>query len=121
MLIILFASSLDRLLNNRPQTGSTEKANASNLDADLKNRVMLRLAIPQLLLALTALTTSHVQIITRLASGSPLWYIWIADQISSGTKDQAREAKSWTGVVVRWMVIYAMVQGGLFASFLPPA
>ena len=24
-------------------------------------------------------------------------------------------------MTVRWMIIYAVVQGGLFASFLPPA
>ena len=24
-------------------------------------------------------------------------------------------------IISRWMIIYALVQGGLFASFLPPA
>lgn len=32
-------------------------------------------------------------------------------------------AKYWDvgRIVIRWMVLYALIQGGLFASFLPPA
>ncbi|KAL8734793.1 MAG: hypothetical protein Q9181_003037 [Wetmoreana brouardii] len=39
------------------------------------------LAIPQLILAILALTTYHVQVITRLSSGYPLWYWWLASKI----------------------------------------
>ncbi|KPI37825.1 GPI mannosyltransferase 2 [Cyphellophora attinorum] len=68
------------------------------------------LAIPQLILAVLALTTYHVQIITRIASGYPWWYIWLA-------AERPRSVKT----AVRWMALYALIQGGLYASFLPPA
>lgn len=71
------------------------------------------LALPQLSLAILALVSYHVQIITRLASGYPLWYIWLAHQtVKGGTRPSA---------TIRWMVIYALIQAGLYASFLPPA
>jgi len=89
---------------------------------DLSTAVMRRLALPQIVLATLALTTYHVQIITRLSSGYPVWYWWLASLIADDAEfavfgKHFRPAKS----IVRWMVIYAFVQGGLFASFLPPA
>jgi phosphatidylinositol glycan class V len=95
-----------------------------------RDAILVRLALPQLALASLAFTSFHVQIITRLSSGYPLWYMVLANEVlsteetskGSGKKsfldfDRQRLAK-WT---VRWMVIYAFVQGALFASFLPPA
>jgi phosphatidylinositol glycan class V len=85
---------------------------------------LIRLAMPQAVLALAAFTTYHVQIINRLSSGYPLWYIWLASMIAVPTEqlqaDLIRERKT-TQWMVRVVVIYAIVQGGLFASFLPPA
>ncbi|KAG0136017.1 hypothetical protein HOY82DRAFT_119357 [Tuber indicum] len=75
--------------------------------------VVRKLAIPQILLAILALLTYHVQIITRLSSGCVVWYWWVACMICA---DDARA--KW---VVRWMVFYALIQGTLFAGFLPPA
>ena len=80
-----------------------------------------RLAVPQLLLAVLALTNYHVQIITRISSGYPLWYWWLASKI-----DRQRPLRliKWdipVKAIPRWMVLYALVQGGLFAAFLPPA
>jgi len=75
-------------------------------------RVMLAI---QLILGLTTLINAHVQIITRLASGYPIWYWWIASRVTEIGNGKTSE---W---LVRWMVMYAMIQGGLFASFLPPA
>ena len=74
---------------------------------------MAGLALPQLLLAILAFTSYHVQIITRISSGYPLWCIWLASKATD-------EPKRVT-VVIRWMIIYALVQAGLYASFLPPA
>jgi GPI mannosyltransferase 2 len=116
-----------------------------------------RLAVPQLLLAVAAFTSFHVQIITRLSSGYPLWYLHIAQAILgfverlrtssapnrsgspvSVTKPSA-EAESevsedssanpairafvWMRpeLITRFMIMYALIQGSLFASFLPPA
>jgi GPI mannosyltransferase 2 len=81
--------------------------------SSLHMRIVASLALPQLVLAILALTSYHVQIITRLASGYPLWYIWLA------VKLQQQPSKVWW--VIRWMVLYALIQAGLYACFLPPA
>ncbi|KAL2404292.1 GPI mannosyltransferase 2 [Exophiala dermatitidis] len=78
-----------------------------------RKRVVMSLELPQLALAVLALTSYHVQIITRLSSGYPLWYIWLAAK--------THDAPKRTAPILWWMVIYAMVQAGLYASFLPPA
>ncbi|QDS75123.1 hypothetical protein FKW77_007505 [Venturia effusa] len=82
-----------------------------------RDALLFRLALPQLTLAGLTLTSFHVQIITRISSGYPLWYLVLAREISEGDANEKRFAK-WT---VRWMVMYALIQGVLFASFLPPA
>jgi len=85
---------------------------------------LIRLAMPQAVLALAALTSYHVQIINRLSSGYPLWYIWLASMIATPREHSANNLisrKKAGELMVRTMAIYAIVQGGLFASFLPPA
>ncbi|KAF2674841.1 hypothetical protein BT63DRAFT_420109 [Microthyrium microscopicum] len=76
--------------------------------------VVRRLALPQLAIALITLTTAHVQIINRLASGYPLWYIWLASELCL-RKDSS------SSVTVRVMVMYGMIQAALYSAFLPPA
>lgn len=90
------------------------------------------MALPQVALAILALTNFHVQIINRLSSGYPLWYIILAIAITSAQPEQPQaqdttisatylsntRTQKW---LVRGMIMYAMIQGGLFASFLPPA
>ncbi|KAL6854643.1 family 76 glycosyltransferase [Trichoderma novae-zelandiae] len=76
---------------------------------------VLTLAVVQTLVAVLAITNFHVQIITRLSSGYPVWYWWVANSLADG---QTRKTGS---MVVVFMVMYAGIQGGLFASFLPPA
>jgi GPI mannosyltransferase 2 len=96
-----------------------------NAETDARDRIaikqrdalLFRLALPQLALSVLALTTFHVQIITRISSGYPLWYLVLAWEITDGNVNKTRMAK-WT---VRWMIMYALIQGVLFASFLPPA
>ena len=82
-----------------------------------------RLAIPQIALAILGLTTYHVQIITRLSSGYPVWYWWLAIMIIAdrGGVVILQSNVKLGPLITRWMVIYAIIQGGLFASFLPPA
>ncbi|KAH0436366.1 mannosyltransferase [Colletotrichum camelliae] len=77
--------------------------------------VVLSLAASQVLLAVLAITTYHVQIITRIASGYAVWYWWIADSLLD-TQKAALGRK-----VVTFFVMYGTIQGALFASFLPPA
>ncbi len=72
-------------------------------------------ALSQLTLAVLATTSYHVQIITRISSGYPLWYFWLAAMLGS-PKNAGLGSK-----IVVFMVMYATIQGALFASFLPPA
>lgn len=99
--------------------------------------VLPRFALPQLLLVALAATSFHCQIINRISSGYPVWYFILAVELCLGDWDEkAKNRKQglfrlfgnydripstrpeW---VVRGMVIYAVVQTGLYASFLPPA
>jgi GPI mannosyltransferase 2 len=82
-----------------------------------------RLAVPQILLTGLAFTSFHVQIITRIASGYPLWYIWCAELLHSSAASLATgNSTTFFGkAVVRGIVMYGIVQGGLYATFLPPA
>ena len=71
-----------------------------------------RLALPQGLAAVLAFTTYHVQIINRLSSAYPLWYFWVISQHS---------LRRTLEYIVRAMMLYAVIQAALYASFLPPA
>jgi phosphatidylinositol glycan class V len=109
---LLTFSAVEFMRNPRMFLPSSTKVTSETVL--LRDRVTaLSLALPQFLLAILALLSYHVQIITRLASGYPLWYIWLAYQTVEGG---AR-----TSTIIRWMVIYGLVQAGLYASFLPPA
>lgn len=99
---------------------TNEKLGSSKLRHERRKRaepqrfpIVRSLAVSQLLLTLLTLTTAHVQIITRISSAYPvcLWYL----------AAQLQEGGSRAGNIVRFMVVYAVVQGGLYASFLPPA
>jgi phosphatidylinositol glycan class V len=80
------------------------------------------LALPQLVLAVTATTSFHVQIVNRLASGYPTWYMmvatWLVDEQEVPGSAKHKQRSQW---VIRGMITYAIVQGMLFANFLPPA
>lgn len=81
-----------------------------------------RFAIPQAILAVLALMVFHVQVINRISSGYPLWYLAIAAMMVDGAPIHlAGNAYVTSETIVRCMVMYALIQGGLFASFLPPA
>jgi phosphatidylinositol glycan class V len=76
--------------------------------------VLRNLAVSQLLLAFVTLTSAHVQIITRISSASPVWLWYLSSLFSRGDI-------RWAGSFLVFMVMYAIIQGGLFASFMPPA
>ena len=101
-----------------PRKSQRETAAAAIPSLHLADDVLNQLALPQVLLALMALFSFHVQIITRISSGYPVWYFAVATAIETGRKLPGGVKPEW---VVRWMVVYGIVQGGLFASFLPPA
>ncbi|KAF7507731.1 hypothetical protein GJ744_010160 [Endocarpon pusillum] len=96
---------------------------ARSTESDFQQGCLRRLATPQAMLALLALLSYHVQIITRLSSAYPLWYIWLYSSIRAGAghKGRVKSHPIDPQTVVRWMVLYAVVQATLYASFLPPA
>jgi phosphatidylinositol glycan class V len=93
-----------------------------DLQSNVAPVIAFRYAVPQIILAVLAFTTYHVQVITRISSGYPVWYWWLASLILEDCNTtymgmNLNPAK----MITIWMVIYAVVQGGLFADFLPPA
>ncbi|KAK5999748.1 hypothetical protein QM012_005154 [Aureobasidium pullulans] len=103
---------------------------------------ILCLALPQILLALLAFTTFHVQIVNRIATGYPIWYIVLAAAIVSPNTPAQDDKKtirpddalplvatfqhqlnkhSIQKLLVRGMLMYSIIQGGLYANFMPPA
>ena len=80
------------------------------------------LALPQLMLALAAATSFHVQIVNRIASGYPIWYltvaVWLMDSQLGLQTGKPTYRGQWA---IRTMIMYSMIQGMLYANFLPPA
>lgn len=106
MLCVLVKSGLDLLI---PST-EVQSVEDTGLASMIKSA-----AVAQLLLTVLAFTSYHVQIISRLSSGYPLWYLWLARRLF-----HQKTTGGGTGIVT-FMVMYASIQGVLFASFLPPA
>jgi GPI mannosyltransferase 2 len=100
-------------IRNSPFSQPKNVAKTVNLTEAHRYQVLRNLAATQLLLTVYTLTTAHAQIITRISSASPVW-VWFLAVAYAKDKSIARN-------FVTFMVIYAVVQGGLFASFLPPA
>ncbi|KAF4452682.1 GPI mannosyltransferase 2 [Fusarium austroafricanum] len=110
MLTILIKSGIE--LMREPSRGLRTMTSGT----DEQCRLLVRtLAAVQVLLAVLAITNYHVQIISRLSSGYPIWYWWVA----SCLMDKQRQSLGYAVVV--FITMYAAIQGALFASFLPPA
>lgn len=129
MLLILIASALKFLQPSERPSSAIDRTKPLPIN-EFRERgwlspvgvdVARRLAVPQLILALLALTNYHVQIVTRISSGYPLWCWWLASIIVARDCIELAGCKISVKVVVMWMVIYACLQAGLFAAFLPPA
>ncbi|KAL9046439.1 MAG: hypothetical protein Q9214_000726 [Letrouitia sp. 1 TL-2023] len=123
MLLILLSSGL---WATRPRLAIFDRINSlSSTDQSsiglLDGEIVRRLAVPQILLAALALTFYHVQIINRISSAYPVWYWWIASQMIEKQGFWGMKALHSTDCITRCMLIYALVQGGLFSGFLPPA
>ncbi|ORY61537.1 GPI mannosyltransferase 2 [Pseudomassariella vexata] len=114
MIYLMMRSGLD-ILTNRFVGISTSKSQSLGSSRILPpGQSFLRtMAASQVILTALAITTYHVQIITRISSAYPVWYWWLAQNLQEGTRFA-------DGAVV-FMVMYAAIQGVLFASFLPPA
>ena len=119
MFTILVASGLWALTLDPKQTlklNKTSQKNGNGVENTPTSDFLIfrNLGVSQLLLTLLTLTTAHVQIITRVSSAYPVWLWYAAVAIQSGS--------DWSGrFIVPFVVMYSILQGGLFASFLPPA
>jgi len=107
---------------HRNRNGAATMDGEATPSATATGDVVRNLLIPQLALAFLALTSYHVQIITRLSSGYPVWYWWLAC-LTLDDQNIRLFGRTWRSarIVSGWMIGYAMIQAGLFASFLPPA
>ncbi|KAH7028111.1 mannosyltransferase [Microdochium trichocladiopsis] len=111
VLYLMIRSGIDTL--QAPSgLASAASSDPGNIQAVWLGRSM---AITQLLIAGLAITNFHIQIITRIASAYPLWYLWLANKLCNG------KTSRFGGHVVIFMILYATIQGALFASFMPPA
>jgi GPI mannosyltransferase 2 len=131
MLAILIESSL-WTMRSRGTKKAAQKTRLTNSEphGDFPNTLLYSLAVPQLVLAILALTSYHVQIITRISSGYCIWYFWLSSLLIDASNGTPLEKNSygllrWLRVspatVVKYLMMYALIQGGLYASFLPPA
>ncbi|KAJ5935350.1 GPI mannosyltransferase 2 [Penicillium verhagenii] len=98
----------------RSQSGSSAPSPLS------PGSMLFRLAIPQGLLAIMALSSYHVQIINRISSGYPVWY-WYLVSIGMECLQDPRKNHRSLALAAQAMVAYALIQGVLYGSFLPPA
>lgn len=129
MLLIISFSSLEiwawdmEPASNHRRDGKYSEDNVETERAVKHSRgIVQQLAVPQMVLAILTLTTYHVQIITRLSSGYPVWYWWLTSMILD-CRESYFLGRKWSVAegISKWIVLYALIQGGLFASFLPPA
>jgi phosphatidylinositol glycan class V len=136
MIVVLVATSLVVLdgrqhrqflgLITADERDSSESKDVSLHDEDVFWDTMRRFALPQAVLAILAVTSFHVQIINRISSGYPIWYIVLAIAIHAPRTNKVHRGVMGSllanaGWLVRASVMYAIVQGGLYASFMPPA
>ena len=88
----------------------------------MTHALVRRFSLPQAALAVSALAVYHVQVITRLSSAYPVWYWWLAfTMVENQKRDAVSKGFNLPMITIRWIVMYVIIQGVLFASFLPPA
>jgi len=118
MFVILTISGLWALKFNPDELRQNVKNAKVGMPRNSSHRPVIQivrnLAVSQLMLVLLTSTTAHVQIITRISSAFPVWMWYIAVSCGEGRT-------LLVGRIVTFMVVYSIIQGGLFASFLPPA
>ena len=122
MLVVMLSSSLEIFQSSIQSLVNTSEPRKQDSVQSVGERCKALFAVPQLVLTCLAITNFHVQIITRIASGYPLLYLWVASRLGNQRQVSIQGRKVNLGkIIVRGFIIYGLVQGGLFASFLPPA
>jgi phosphatidylinositol glycan class V len=129
MLAVLSTTALVALLQPQNFLSAIDGPSKAVSESERKlfTHVCFQLAVPQIILAVMATTSFHVQIINRISSGCALWYVVLAVLVDGGNEPKVHQQgllgllRGRKEVLVRAMVGYAVVQGGLYAAFLPPA
>lgn len=132
MLAVLSTTALAVLLEPQNLLAAVDSPSNPSAESSKKlfTHVCIQLAVPQIILAAMATTSFHVQIINRISSGCALWYIVLAVLVAAGKDGLELAPQGLLGLLgagrrrellVRVMIGYAVVQGGLYAAFLPPA
>lgn len=122
MLWLLIHSGLEHYLQSSHIKPTVDDKDSQKPKSAFGN--LPQLALPQIALAVAAATNFHVQVINRLSSGYPVWYLVVARWIIARnglttSKDKpAPQVSQW---ICRGLIMYALIQGALFANFLPPA
>ena len=116
MISVMVASGIWGLQHQSVEThlskgNKSEKHSIQNV-ADFP--ILRNLAVSQLLLTLPTFTTAHLQIISRLSSAYPVW-MWFESQSLVGGKSSLGK------ITIRISIMYGLMQGRDFASFLTPA
>ncbi|KAJ5460277.1 GPI mannosyltransferase 2 [Penicillium daleae] len=117
MLAVLCKSALWAL--KAPSTLRSDSGGTSSSQVS-PGSMLFRLAVPQGLLAVMALTSYHVQIVNRISSGYPVWYWWLVST-AMGSFQDPQKSRRGLSIAAQAMVAYALIQAVLFGSFLPPA
>lgn len=102
-----------RTARDRHQPTGEKLSTEDAQDPDRLQELVRTAAAAQVLLVVLGTLNFHVQIISRISSGLPLWYFWLAGKLLHG--------EVWGKRIVVFTIMYASIQGALFASFLPPA
>ncbi|KAK2731633.1 hypothetical protein FQN57_003266 [Myotisia sp. PD_48] len=113
MLFVLIYSGL-RLLSVHFAGLKRQGGQQGNPGISCSRSYQARVAFPQIVLALLAITNYHVQIINRLSSGYPMWIWYIAFGLA-GSTGNTRAYMNWIGpkVTLSGIVLY-----GMFVCFI---
>ena len=112
---VMVASGIWGLQHQRVETHNLSKGNTGekhSIQNEADFPILRNLAVSQLLLTLPTFTTTHLQIISRLSSAYPVW-MWFVSQSLVGGKSLSGKS------TIRISIMYSLMQGRAFASFLP--
>lgn len=103
-----------QVMQDKREPSANATSNTLLIPSAASQQILNNLAVQQSFLAFLTLLRAHVQIISRISSAYPVW-MWYC-----GSLFEAQDTKHMR-TLVRFMIMYAIIQAGLYASFLPPA
>lgn len=96
----------------------TKRRMVGKYTVPLNMEVIRPIAIVQAVMLVSCVTSWHVQIITRVGGSSLLLTYWYTAELLGSTKlQEVKEGK----LIVRYSVVWILVQAVLYSAFMPPA